>query len=88
MKYVKKFNESTEAIKIYIVLYCFWEGDGYLINKYEDCFLTEDDAISLANTLKYSGKPVKIYLPGEEIPDEGDGGYGTPAFVQIVKKEF
>jgi hypothetical protein len=31
---------------------------------------------------------VNIILPDEDIPDEGDGGYGTPPFVQIVKKVF
>lgn len=88
MKHVKKFNESSETLKIFIVLYCFWEGDGYLVNEYKDCFLTLDDAISFANTLKYGDKNIKIYLPGEEIPDESDGGYGTPAFAQIIEKVF
>jgi hypothetical protein len=88
MKHVKRFNENTETLKIFIVLYWFWEGDGYLVNEYKDCFLTEDDAFSFANTLKYGGKTIKIYHPDEDIPDEGDGGYGTSAFVQIVKKVF
>ena len=90
MKHVRRFNENvkTERLKIFIVLYWFWEGDGYLVNEYKDCFLTEQDAVSFANTLKYGGKSVKIYLPGESIPDESDGGYGTSAFAQIVEKVF
>lgn len=96
---LRKFNENTESvvqkignthgnIKVFIVLYCFWEGDGYLVNEYTDCFLTKEDAISFANSLKYSGKNVDVYLPGEEIPDEGDGGYGTPSFAKIIEKVF
>lgn len=88
MKHVRRFNENTETLKIFIVLYWFWEGDGYLINTYEDCFLTEEDALSFANTLKYGGKTMKIYLPGDTIPDESDGGYRTPGFAQIIEKVF
>lgn len=88
MKYVRRFNENTETLKIFIVLYWFWEGDGYLVNEYKDCFLTEEEAVSFANTLKYGGKTIKIYLPSDSIPDESDGGYGTPAFTQIIEKVF
>lgn len=88
MKHVKGFNENTEILKIFIVLYWFWEGDGYLVNEYRDCFLTQEDAISFANTLKFGGKTIKIYLPNEEIPEDNDGGYGSPAFTQIVEKIF
>lgn len=88
MKYVRRFNENTETLKIFIVLYWFWEGDGYLVNEYKDCFLTEEEAVSFANTLKYGGKTIKIYLPSDSIPDESDGGYRTPAFAQIIEKVF
>lgn len=74
--------------KIFIVLHWFWEGDGYLLNKYVDCFLTEQEAITSAKTLKCRGEDIKIYLPGEIIPDEDDGFYGTPPFAQIVEKVF
>ena len=88
MKYVRRFNENTETLKIFIVLYWFWEGDGYLVNEFKDCFLTEEESVSFANTLKYGGKTIKIYLPSDSIPDESDGGYGTPAFAQIIEKVF
>lgn len=98
MKNLRKFNEivsHTQNIKIFIVLYWFWEGDGYLINEYKDCFLSLDEAIKFANTLKYGSSTlakhnppskVKVYLPNEEIPDEehGDG----KAFAQIIEKVF
>ena len=79
---------TNKAPTIFIVLYWFWEGDSYLVNSYMDCFLTEYDAVSFAMTLKYGDKVVKIYLPNEDIPNEDDGRYGTPAFAQIVKKVF
>lgn len=90
MKHVRRFNENTETLKIFIVLYWFWEGDGYLVNEYKDCFLTEEESISFANTLTpiFGGKTIKIYLPGNTIPDESDGDYGTPAFAQIIEKVF
>lgn len=73
-------------IKVFVVLYWFWEGDGSLVNKYEDCFLTKDDAMSFANTLEYDDKTLKVYLPNDVIPDENEGGYGTRPFIQIIEK--
>lgn len=83
-------NRITKTLKIFIVLYCFWEGDGYLVNEYKDCFLSEQDAISFANTLKYGGKTIKVFLPDEELPDESTLGhsFGGVAFAQIIEKVF
>jgi hypothetical protein len=76
------------TIKIFIVLYWFWEGDGYLVNEYKDCFLTYNDAVQFANTFKRDGKTIRIYTPDEEMPNENEGGYGTPSFIQVVEKVF
>lgn len=88
VKLNRKDVENSETLKIFIVLCWFWDGDGYLTNEYKDCFLAEQDAVSFANTFNYGGKTIKIYLPGESIPNESDGGYRTPAFAQIVEKVF
>lgn len=79
--------------QIFIVLYWSWDGDGYLVNKYIDCFSNEQEAVKFCETFAYNQsmiirKSIKIYLPGDRIPDEDNGDYGTPSFVQIVKKVF
>jgi len=93
MKYLQKFNENSQSMKIYIVLYCFWEGDGNLIYEYRDCFLTMENAVSFAEKLKWGESPIKIYTPNdfgllENPPEEEDGHYGTTAFAQIIEKIF
>ena len=91
MKHVKKFNESATNIDVYVVLHWFWEGDSYLVNKYMDCFINELDANSFANkeaNNKNYKEPLKIYKNGEDIPDEEDGHYDSPSFIEVIKKSF
>ena len=118
MKNIKKINEflsypsgddtSNNKTTVYVVLFWYWEGDSNLVNTYEDCFLSKEDALTNANKIlnqinknyarlkkdkffgdRYEPKvSPKIYMFDEPIPDEGDGAWGVPGFVQIIKKEF
>jgi hypothetical protein len=96
--------EDNGKITVYVVLNWFYEGDSYLVNSYEDCFLTIEEAVNYANKkaskLALGEAPIhprtksnkkiehkNIYMPGEELPDE-EGGWGSPSYIQILKKEF
>jgi len=83
--------EETDIKTVYIVLEYFWEGDGYLVNSYGDCFLSEQEALEYA-TKKAKPFPVerrpKIYKYDEVVPDESDGDYNSTPFYHIIKKEF
>ena len=70
-------------MKIYIVLRWFWEGDGYLISSYKDCFKSLDESLK---SCKESG--LKTYLPSEEITEEHEGHYNFSSFLQIIEKEL
>ena len=70
-------------MKIYIVLRWFWEGDGYLINSYKDCFKSLDESLKSCKELG-----LKTYLPSEEIPKEDEGYYNSSSFLQIIEKEL
>lgn len=82
---VKYFYFSMVVPKIHIILLWFWERDSYLVNKYLDCYLKKDDAIEFAESAKKKYKASKVYLPGEEIPKEEDGEYGSKPFIQVVE---
>ncbi len=77
-----------KTFKIFIVLYWLLDGDGYLFSEYKDSFLTKEDALLFANTLKYRGESMKIFLPNETIPDDSEDDYETSPFVQIMEKCF
>lgn len=91
MNHIKKFNESISEnnITVYVVLYWFWEGDSYLINTYEDCFLNKEEALKYAEKESLKGNTkLKIYKDGEDIPEESDGHYGSDGFIEIIEKQF
>ena len=70
-------------MKVFIVIKWFWDGDSYLVNSYLDCFLDQGEAQEFAQS-----KGLKIYQHGETLPDENDGDYGSPDFIQIIEKTF
>jgi len=82
---IKYFYFSMAVPKIHIILLWFWEGDSYLVNKYLDCYSKKDDAIEFAKSAKKKYKASKVYMPGEEIPKEEDGEYGSKPFIQVVE---
>jgi hypothetical protein len=69
-------------MKVYVLLCWFWEGDGYLVNSYKDCYKSLKDAQS-EPTIEHESI---IYLPGERIPEEEDGSYYSDPFYQIIEK--
>lgn len=85
---------NNKTIKVYIVLSWYWDGDGYLVHDYRDCFLKKHEAVSLARVILledefYSkNKNVKIYNVDEEIPKIIGGGCSESAFLQIIEKTF
>lgn len=95
--------EKEDKNTVYVVLEWYWDGDGYLVNTYVDCFLTEHEALECAHE-KAVPRPIykwsikekkpsktmmtpKIYMPNENIPDE-DHQAECNMFLQIIKKEF
>ena len=69
-------------MKVYVLLRWFWEGDGYLVNSYLDCYKSLNDAKS-EPTIEFESK---IYLPEEPIPEEEEGSYYSDPFYQIIEK--
>lgn len=78
--------EDEWIFYVYVVLYWYWDGDGYLSNQYLDCFLNEEESKKFAKNMMDEYHTRKIYLPGEPIPNN-DGGDG-PGFIQIISKKF
>lgn len=75
--------------EVYILLFWFWEGDGYLVNSYLDCFLTLEEALKIADQYGIAhNQKYKIYLTGEKLPDEDSGGYHSVGFLQIINRIF
>lgn len=74
-------------MKVYILLNWFWEGDGYLVNSYVDCFGELKDIIAHAENLA-AERNNRIYGIGQEIPKEVDGRYGSLSFYQIIEKDL
>lgn len=76
-------------MKVYIILFWFWEGDSYLVNSFVDCKKTMKESLILCSE-EAKGKSFvpKLFVPGEDIPKEDDGHYGTPGFFQIIEKEL
>lgn len=74
-------------MKIYVLLHWGWDGDGYLSNMFIDVF----DNMAKAKSQAVSESMLmdeKIYMPGEQIPEQDDGNYYTYGFLQIVEKEI
>lgn len=69
-------------MEIYVVLFWFWDGDGYLINSYDKCFLNLERAVQFAR--ETSQENGKVFLPGEDLPKEEDGHHLTPGFKQVI----
>ena len=72
-------------MKVYCLLYWFWEGDFHLVNSFVDVKVSLDEIMAVLVTENRS--LLKVYLPGEAIPTEDDGFYGYDGFYQIIVKE-
>ena len=84
--------------KLYVLLLYFWEGDGYLINEFKGIF---DSIESVPEEIKNHKAVFKnrqgdilepkykgFYLPGEVLPEEDDGHYGSPSFYATEEVEM
>lgn len=83
---------------MYILLFCFWEGDSYLIDgEYIACSnelgkLTELAEQKISESMREATNPdwqrPRLYLPGEEYPGEDEGQYGSPSFYRIFEDKI
>lgn len=83
--------------KLYVLLLYFWEGDSYLVNDFRGIF---DSIESVPENIRNhsiefkdrKGKPYEpkykgFYSPGEKLPKENDGHYGSPGFFSLEEIE-
>lgn len=91
-----------KKLNVFIVLFCFWDGDGYFTNGYETCCLSINDCLehisekeeerkqSILNgmNLNTEYKPLKIYFPGEELSENDPVFDMNQNHYQIIKKKL
>jgi len=71
-------------MRIYVILYWFWEGDSHLVNSFVDIATNIDDADKI---IAIDGQPMsQTYYVLESIPAEYHGNFGDPGFYQVIVK--
>jgi hypothetical protein len=77
-------------MKIYVILFWCWEGDGRLVNSF--IAVTKDySKENIKETIeKSTGEKInrRIYYLNEKIPGEFAGGYRSPGFYQVIEREI
>lgn len=73
-------------MKVYVLLLWNWDGDSYLVDSFIDVKKSIKELMTAL--LSENGNLLKCYLPGDVIPNEDDGHYGSEGFYQIIEKEI
>ncbi|MBU0846713.1 hypothetical protein KKH23_05940 [Patescibacteria group bacterium] len=70
-------------MKVYTVLYCGWEGDGYFIITFRKNFRFIERALKYVNDNMTKEEYV---ISGAELPNDSmNGDYGSPGFYYIYE---
>ena len=73
-------------MRVYIILFCFWDGDSWLRNEFVDIAKNWPEVCKIVEL--FNDDKLRVYAPNEEPPEQEDGHYGSPSFYQIINRNI
>jgi len=72
-----------KTVKVYVLLYWYWDGDSNLTDTYKGVFATQSEAERKVIYENDGRVTISVYYPGDKLPEESDGHYRSAPFWEI-----
>ena len=70
-------------MKVYVLIWWFYEGDSNLVNSFEGVFSNYDKALFRKNEIDTKNRELVSTEEAEKRQYQYSGGYGDPSFFEI-----
>lgn len=70
-------------MKVYVLIWWFYEGDSNLVNSFEGVFSSYENALNKKNEIDSENREIVSSEIAEKRTYESSGSYGSPSYFEI-----